>query len=85
MHRDHDPTLGEIYVISVDPRHHGQGWGRSLTVAGLVSLAARGVPVGMLYAERRTRPPLGSTAPWASRSTTSTVLPARPGLSHALS
>jgi mycothiol synthase len=51
VHRDHVPVLGEIYVISVDPRHHGQGWGRSLTVAGLVSLARRGVPVGMLYVD----------------------------------
>jgi mycothiol synthase len=51
VHRDHEPVLGEIYVISVDPRHHGQGWGRSLTVAGLESLARRGVPVGMLYVD----------------------------------
>ena len=51
VHRDHAPVLGEIYVISVDPRHHGQGWGRSLTVAGLVWLARRGVPVGMLYVD----------------------------------
>ena len=51
VHRASTPVLGEIYVISVDPRFHGQGWGRSLTVAGLVSLAARGVPVGMLYTD----------------------------------
>ncbi len=51
VHRDHVPVLGEIYVISVDPRHHGQGWGRSLTVAGLVFLAERHVPVGMLYVD----------------------------------
>ncbi len=51
VHKEHVPVLGEIYVISVDPRHHGQGWGRSLTVAGLVSLAQRGVPVGMLYVD----------------------------------
>jgi mycothiol synthase len=51
MHRSHVPVLGEIYVISVDPRHHGQGWGRSLTVAGLVSLARQGAPVGMLYTD----------------------------------
>jgi mycothiol synthase len=49
--RLHTPALGEIYVISVDPRHHGQGWGRSLTVAGLESLARRGVTVGMLYTD----------------------------------
>jgi mycothiol synthase len=51
VHRDRQPELGEIYVIAVDPRHHGQGWGRSLTVAGLQSLAQRGVTVGMLYTD----------------------------------
>jgi mycothiol synthase len=51
IHHDHVPVLGEIYVISVDPRHHGQGWGRSLTVAGLQSLAERGVTIGMLYTD----------------------------------
>jgi mycothiol synthase len=51
VHRDRSPVLGEIYVIAVDPRHHGHGWGRSLTVAGLESLTRRGVPVGMLYVD----------------------------------
>ena len=51
VHRDRTPVLGEIYVIAVDPRHHGQGWGRSLTVAGLESLWRRGVTVGMLYTD----------------------------------
>ncbi len=51
IHRDRTPVLGEIYVIAVDPRHHGEGWGRSLTVAGLESLARRGVTVGMLYTD----------------------------------
>lgn len=51
IHRDRAPVLGEIYVISVDPRHHGQGWGRSLTVAGLQYLAERGVTNGMLYTD----------------------------------
>jgi mycothiol synthase len=51
VHRDRTPVLGEIYVIDVDPRHHGQGWGRSLTVAGLVHLAGRGIVVGMLYTD----------------------------------
>jgi mycothiol synthase len=51
IHRDRRPVLGEIYVIAVDPRHHGQGWGRSLTVAGLEWLSQRGVNVGMLYTD----------------------------------
>jgi mycothiol synthase len=51
VHRDRAPVLGEIYVIGVDPRHHGEGWGRSLTVAGLQSLAQRGVTNGMLYTD----------------------------------
>jgi len=51
VHRDRSPELGEIYVVAVDPRHHGQGWGRSLTVAGLESLWRRGVTVGMLYTD----------------------------------
>jgi mycothiol synthase len=51
VHADVVPVLGEIYVISVDPRHHGHGWGRSLTVAGLESLARRGIDVGMLYTD----------------------------------
>jgi mycothiol synthase len=51
VHGDRDPVLGEIYVIAVDPDHHGQGWGRSLTVAGLDWLAGRDVRVGMLYTE----------------------------------
>ena len=51
VHRDRNPVLGEIYVIDVDPRHHGQGWGRSLTVAGLTHLAGRGITVGMLYTD----------------------------------
>jgi len=51
VHRDSVPILGEIYVIDVDPRHHGHGWGRSLTVAGLVHLAGRGITFGMLYTD----------------------------------
>lgn len=47
----HDPALGEIYVIGVDPDHVGQGHGRALTSAGLVSLADRGLRVGMLYVD----------------------------------
>ena len=49
IHRDNDPVLGEIYVIAVAPEHHGAGWGRALTVAGLQWMADQGVTVGMLY------------------------------------
>jgi mycothiol synthase len=44
-------TLGEIYVIGADPDRQGRGLGRALTTAGLGSLAARGVSVGMLFVD----------------------------------
>lgn len=47
----HDAKLGEIYVIAVDPDHAGTGLGRSLTAAGLVSIAQRGVREAMLYVD----------------------------------
>jgi mycothiol synthase len=49
VHHENDPVMGEIYVISVDPARHGEGWGRALTVAGLQWLAGQGITVGMLY------------------------------------
>jgi mycothiol synthase len=48
---DTDPPMGEIYVISVDPRLHHRGLGRALTVAGLDWLAARGLRLAMLYVD----------------------------------
>jgi mycothiol synthase len=51
VHRGRTPVLGEIYVIGVDPAHHGSGLGRALTVAGLNSIAERGIRVGMLYTD----------------------------------
>jgi mycothiol synthase len=45
------PVLGEIYVIAVDPDFQGLGLGNQLTLAGLASIAARGVTVGMLYVD----------------------------------
>ena len=46
-----DPQLGEIFVIAVDPAFHGQGLGRSLTIAGLAFLSSKSVEVGMLHVE----------------------------------
>ena len=51
IHKNRSPVLGEIYVIGVDPAHHGTGLGRALTVAGLNSMAERGILVGMLYTD----------------------------------
>jgi mycothiol synthase len=48
---DGNPVLGEIYVIAVDPDHHGQGLGRQLTLAGLDSIASTGVSTAMLYVD----------------------------------
>lgn len=52
VHRDVDPPMGEIYIISVDPKFHGRGLGRALTVAGLEHLSEDGLSVGMLYVDR---------------------------------
>ena len=48
---DGDPELGEIFVIGVDPSRSGAGLGRALVVAGLASLAERGVRTGMLFVD----------------------------------
>ena len=51
LHHELDPVVGEIYVIAVDPDFHGQGLGKQLTLAGLDSIAARGVTVANLYVD----------------------------------
>ena len=56
IHRDHDPPLGEIYVIAIDTSHHGLGLGKPMSLAGLDWLAAQGLTTGMLYVESDNQP-----------------------------
>ncbi|HVE90779.1 MAG TPA: mycothiol synthase [Actinomycetota bacterium] len=48
--------LGEIYVIAVDPDRGGRGLGKALVLAGVHSLAGRGLPGVMLYVDARNTP-----------------------------
>lgn len=54
--KQHDASLGEVYVVGVSPAAQGHGLGRVLTVAGLNHLAARGVSEVMLYVESDNTP-----------------------------
>ena len=56
VHAHHDPPLGEIYVVAVDPQAAGLGLGRKLTLAGLDHMARRGIEVGMLYVDATNEP-----------------------------
>lgn len=51
LHRDHEPPVGELYVVAVDPAFQGHGLGRALTLAGLEHLAGRGIQEATLYVD----------------------------------
>lgn len=51
VHSDATPPIGEIYVVAVDPRFHGLGLGKAMTIAGLAHLGDRGLRVGMLHVD----------------------------------
>lgn len=48
---EHEPALGEVYIVGVDPSAQGRGLGSVLTLLGLHHLAQRSLPTVLLYVE----------------------------------
>jgi len=82
VHADHQPALGEIYVVAVDPGFRGLGLGRAMVLAGLDHLAGRGLTVAMLYVDsdnagaRRLYQELGFATDHVDRAYVGDVAPA---------
>jgi mycothiol synthase len=53
-----EPLVGEVYVVGVDPDHHGGGLGTALTARGLRHMAESGVGIVDLYVEGDNGPAL---------------------------
>ena len=56
--KQHSASLGEVYVVGIDPSAQGRGLGRALTLAGLEHLAGLGVGSVLLYVEADNAPAL---------------------------
>ncbi|WGL52069.1 mycothiol synthase [Nocardioides sp. BP30] len=57
--KQHSPSLGEVYVVGVDPAAQGRGLGKVVTLAGLAHLRDLGVDEIHLYVEGDNTPALG--------------------------
>ncbi|NNN19498.1 MAG: mycothiol synthase [Acidimicrobiaceae bacterium] len=51
IHSDSEPSIGEIYVIAVDPKLRGRHLGKAMCLAGLDYMSSIGIEMAMLYVE----------------------------------